>query len=428
MLRGKLLSTLFLLLAALPGMAHAANTVLAGTFTSTADKTAPLPGTCGGSDPLAYQVAGSMQVTVTGTYFVFDALYLRGIKHNGLDISGLLYRGAFNVNNPTANLVTPDGIDGIESVTLQAGVTYVLVVQQWCENREGTWALTFTGPGSVNSESAVDLHAMMEGRFGSTDPVVETACGVSQYHQSGPVQVSTTGTYYYADISFWTNDIDLCLQVFTAPFDPSNPTANRVGTSDPGGAFLDDVGTVELEAGRDYWFVVQPLDIEAYGDYFFLLAPPAPFRINKALAGAWYFPPTNGQGFFMEVYDDQNLLFLAWFTYELQRPVDGTAVLGEPGHRWLTAMGPIDGNSAQMDVYLARGGVFDAPDPPIETPQTNVGSMTVEFDDCISGTVQYAFTTPPVSGQLPIEPVAGLRDHVELCHALSRGPGIPGAL
>jgi len=34
---------------------------------------------------------------------------------------------------------------------------YVLVVQHWCFNREGAWAVTFSGPGSVNSTSAVTV-------------------------------------------------------------------------------------------------------------------------------------------------------------------------------------------------------------------------------------------------------------------------------
>ena len=80
---------LFLLTAllVLPGLAQAANSVVAGTFDGTEAKSAPLPGTCGGSDPLAYQVVDTLRVSVTGDYTVFDALWLDGIKNRGVDVS-----------------------------------------------------------------------------------------------------------------------------------------------------------------------------------------------------------------------------------------------------------------------------------------------------------------------------------------------------
>ena len=80
----------------------------------------------------------------------------------------------------------------------------------------------------------------------------------------------------------------------------------------------------------------------------------------------------------------------------------------------------------ELDVYLARGGAFDSTTPAIEMPQPIVGSLTVEFEDCISGTVTYALTDPVVAGEMPIVPLAG--DHVELCESLTGGPGMPGPL
>ena len=127
----------------------------------------------------------------------------------------------------------------------------------------------------------------------------------------------------------------------------------------------------------------------------------------------------------MDVYDSSNQMFVGWYTFDLSRPVDGTAQLGEPGHRWLTAFGPTDGPVGDLDVYLAKGGAFDSPSPAID-PQEIVGAMTVEFDDCISGTVNYALTEPVVAGEMPIQPLAG--DHVELCESLTGGPGMPGPL
>jgi hypothetical protein len=418
------------LLLAAPAFAQAANTVLAGTFDGSEPRGVPLRGTCGGDDALAYQEAGTLQVSATGSYSVHDVLWLEGIKYGGLDVSALIYAGDFSIDQPTANLITPGGIDYVTNVTLNAGTVYTLVVQQWCDNREGAWALYFHGPGTVTSERAVAVPALTEGTLTASDPTATTACGLGPYRQTGPVRVARSGTYHYSDESLFADVFDMCLQVFTAPFDPGNPAANRVATNDlvdTSGAFLDDVGTVELEAGQDYWFVAQPLDIDITGEYFFVLAPPAPFRISKALAGAWSDPETDGQGFLFDVFDNLNAMFMAWFTFDLERPVDATAQLGEPGHRWLVAVGPIDGAQAQLDVTLAQGGVFDAPQPPVDQSQV-VGTVSIEFQDCISGTVDYSLTTPVVSGRIEIEPVAGLRDHVELCDAQTRGPGEPGPL
>jgi len=422
--RRVLLLSLLLLLA--PGLAQAANTVLAGTFDGTEAKAAPLPGTCGGSDPLAYRVVGTLQVSVTGTYTVYDALYLNGIKDGGLDVSGLLYNGVFDVDNPGLNLVTPDGIDYVTEVTLQAGVSYVLVVQQWCANREGAWALTFSGPGAVDSSAVVTMPALTEGQFTSSDPEASTVCSDGQYHVSGPVQVPESGTYYFTDVSWYAQFFDVCVLVYEGGFDPARPEQNRVPAFEPwtGGDYLDDDGTIELESGKDYYFVVQPLGVAADGDYFFVLAPPAPFRINKALAGGWYNRDTDGQGFFIDVYENSNVAFVGWYTFDLERPTGAEAQLGEPGHRWLVALGPYDGNRGELPIYLSRGGVFDSGTPAVEEPKPVVGTMNLEFSDCTTGAIDYDLTTPAVSGRIPIEPQAN--DHVELCEQMTKGPGVPG--
>ena len=92
------------------------------------------------------------------------------------------------------------------------------------------------------------------------------------------------------------------------------------------------------------------------------------FTINAAISDAWYNPATNGQGFFIIVCEDSKLIFLSWFTYETERPPeDITANLGEPGHRWLTALGPYEGDTALLDVFLSSGMIFDSAVPPVES-------------------------------------------------------------
>jgi hypothetical protein len=409
-------------LLASPLSANAANSVLSDVFDGSEPRLDPLPGSCSGQrDPLAYQDAGSFQVAESGTYYVHDAYQDNPGYFDGVEVTVFIYDGGFDPQNPLNNLVTPEGIFYDGFVELIAGRNYHLVVQHWCKNEKGAWAVTFSGPGNVTSAVSRVVPLETQGVIISEDMRADTECGDAlRYQQTGPVQVQQSGTYYYSDIFTFT-DVDACLQVYTAAFDPANPNANRVGEA------MDDFGTVELQAGRDYYFVVQALDFGPdTGEYFYLLAPQAPFGINKALAGGWFNPQTNGQGFFVDVYEGRNEMFVGWYTFDLDRPVDGTAQLGEPGHRWLTAYGATDGATGDLDVYLARGGAFDSTSPPIETPQTVVGSMNFEFTGCMEGQVDYTLTQPAVSGVIPIQPLSA--DHVELCESLTEKPGVPGPL
>ena len=70
---------------------------------------------------------------------------------------------------------------------------------------------------------------------------------------------------------------------------------------------------------------------------------------------------TDGQGFFFNVFPKAGVLvFLSWFTYEVERPAgDVPYILGEPGHRWLNALGPFSGDRAELILYETVGGVFN---------------------------------------------------------------------
>lgn len=140
--------------------------------------------------------------------------------------------------------------------------------------------------------------------------------------------------------------------------------------------------------------------------------------INSGFNDAWYNPATSGQGFLMTVFPNLQQMFVAWFTYDTERPPDDAeATLGEPGHRWLTAQGPYNGNTATLSVYVTEGGVFDASDPPANNDGVARGTMTIEFADCNEGMVTYELTSPSVSGEIPIKRITG--DNVALCEALA---------
>ena len=55
------------------------------------------------------------------------------------------------------------------------------------------------------------------------------------------------------------------------------------------------------------------------------------FQINAGLNDAWFNPATAGQGLLIAVFPDAASMFIAWFTFDLERPGEGVeAQLGDP--------------------------------------------------------------------------------------------------
>lgn len=139
-------------------------------------------------------------------------------------------------------------------------------------------------------------------------------------------------------------------------------------------------------------------------------------EINAGMNDTWRNIDTRGQGFFVTVFPDIQKVFVGWFTYDVERPpANVTAIMGDPGARWLTAFGPYSGDTATLDIELTQGGIFDSHDPvPTQGPD---GTMVVTFTSCNEGTVTYNIPSVPVSGTIPITRVAN--DNVPVCEALS---------
>ena len=145
--------------------------------------------------------------------------------------------------------------------------------------------------------------------------------------------------------------------------------------------------------------------------------------LNAGINDAWFNPATAGQGFFIIVFPRIEQVFMAWFTYDTERPPpDVTAQLGEPGHRWITAQGAYDGNTALLTVHVAEGGVFDSAQP--QPVLREGGEILLEFITCNAGTVAYDIPSIGRQGLVPIERIA--LDNVALCYALERAGVAPG--
>ncbi len=139
--------------------------------------------------------------------------------------------------------------------------------------------------------------------------------------------------------------------------------------------------------------------------------------INPGLNGSWFNAATSGQGIFIDVFPDIPLVFMAWFTYDTSQAPDGSeAVIGDPNHRWVTAQGPFEGDTANLQITLTTGGLFD---DPATTGNTTVGTIALSFQDCSNGTLGYNFTDAGLSGNIPLTRIAN--DNVGLCEQIVSG-------
>ena len=110
------------------------------------------------------------------------------------------------------------------------------------------------------------------------------------------------------------------------------------------------------------------------------------------------------------------MIFLAWFTYDTERPPqDVTALLGEAGHRWLTALGPYEGDTALLDVFLSSSMIFDSAAPPVTTEQLEGATIEIVWTDCKTGLVKYDIPTLGLMGEIPIQRI--VEDKVAACEA-----------
>lgn len=369
----------------------------------------PVPLSCASAEALGFVRAGEFTVAADGLYSLADAGELVA-----RDVVISIHTGSFNPGNPEANRIAL--VDGGAQLALEAGQNYEMVVQQTCKNLAGVYAIGLTGPGDISSTRVVNTPAWRSGSINAQTSQADFGYGKVAYTASPPVQVSQTGLYRIADLGVLTG-LDTVVHIYHGTFDAQNPNSGRI-------ASVDDGGSVLLEAGVNYRFVASVAVPGATGNWRFEMFPPGDMQINPGLNGAWFNPATNGQGVLMEIYPDIQLVFIAWFTFDLEQPPSGEeALLGAPGQRWLTGSGTYHSgaSSLELDVQLTSGGVFDDA-PPLANTETGYGTVTLEFADCKTAMLDYDLSTGPVSGQIALQRIAA--DNVDLCAELTDGPGV----
>jgi hypothetical protein len=141
------------------------------------------------------------------------------------------------------------------------------------------------------------------------------------------------------------------------------------------------------------------------------------FRITAGLNDTWVSAGAPFQGLFFTVFEDLNLLFLGWFTYDSEVPSEPfQAVFGADDHRWVTGLGVFAGNSVTVGMELTTGGIFNGSDP-VPTQTQEYGTVTIVFENCSKATLTYNFPSVGLSGTMMLTRVVD--DNVELCEILA---------
>jgi hypothetical protein len=243
-------------------------------------------------------------------------------------------------------------------------------------NPANTDVSVFSACFAVDDSQNVDLLANLRGNTGAATFELDTfsdqncTSAVSQV-VSTPVQANQTWTTYTLEDVPLTDGSQSAMVVLTA----TEGTDGSAGDANFDHIQLGPAGTV-----------------------------PGFVDVNQeGLTGTWYNPQTNGQGMQFTFSPDDTTpgvgtLFGTWYTFD-------TTAGDETRQRWYTIQAPLTTSAESVDfpIYQNTGGNFDA--PPATTP-TQVGTGSLAFDSCTSGTFTYAFDdgrngTIPLSRIMP---------------------------
>jgi hypothetical protein len=369
-------------------------------------KANPIDGTtCG--PPLnlqpPYLDSGIFQVPTSERYEVFNSDPVWGLQPVIIGV----YTAQFQSGNVSSNrYALIEG--GYGQVDLQSGVDYELVVQPRCGLGFDVFipfhvgvAIAPLDPASTALATGGGLRplpAYMQGFFTGDEPKYNDGGNNFLYEANGPIHVPSTGVYYlnpivaegYVGPGIWIHD---------APFDPEHPFDNVV-------PYIADQA-IYLRADQDYYFVESLLEAEnETGKWIFTLAQQSEdaFFINAGMNGNWWNPQLAGQGFFVDVLEDQGAVFVGWFTYDVDAPSNpDEATVGYSGSRWLTAYGPYEpyeGTSADLAIELTTGGILGEVQGVVQVG--DYGTMHLDFQDCSTGTISYDIPSANVAGHVDI--------------------------
>ncbi len=320
----------------------------------------------------------------------------------------------------TGPVVAEDDDDGVGTNsritrTLTAG-SYTIEATTSAGTQSGDFTVSVTvdeTPPPPECEYQIDTGVDVKG---SWDPACASTHRVGAY--------ASYYTFSLASTQEVTIDLTSSKDTYLFLLQGSGQTGEELDRNDDSGDGDNSRITMTLSAGT---YTVEATTYSSATTGSFVISVSAkepgcddcPFPINSGLNDAWFNPATGGQGFTILVYPVMKQMFVTWFTFDVERPPgDLTAMLGDPGQRWLTAQGPYDGDTATLTIYVTEGGVFDAATPAATTDQDGDGTMTIQFADCDNGLVMYDITSLGFSDEIPIERI--VQDNVPLCEMLAK--------
>ena len=393
--------------------ALADHVTLSARWDGSEDLVSAFQGTCNGAGDLALRQFNPIQVSDSGTYHLGDA-------SDGLpgDLMIAVYAGDIDAAVTGDEPIATFGDGG--PVSLEAGQNYTVAVQHWCKNiSPASFAVSLSGPGDITGSDVVISPEWSLGFIDESSPMAVFSEKARGYVASDPVKVPATGLYHFADVAL-SGRLDSEIRVYRDFFNSADTEMNLV-------ARLDDSGDVALVSSVNYQFVVVARTEGNSGEWHWVMFPPGDLRFNSGFSGNWYNEETSGQGMLLDVMPEKQLVFAAWFTYELQRPdAAADAVIGDIGHRWFTALGSYEegDKTITLNITNTTGGVFDSADPPVSR-QPDYGTIELEFTDCLNASMTYSMPAGPVDEITPIPLTRAVNDHVPLCANLgSMGPGV----
>lgn len=371
------------------------NFTVSGSFDGTEPTMAADPNSCDGVAK-RYRVAGTITVSVSGSYNFVDAgnwFPFVFPESSIADTVIMIYAGTFNPALPSVNRVA--SVDEFDPVQLDAGTSYVLVVQHWCAEFNGAYAIVIDGGQATVSGDGFTSLPRTIGNFTAQSPTANFADlgGVRRY-SSEAVTVSASGTYYLIDIGEELGGSLMSLRVYEGSFNPLDTDANLVVNT--GGFFAE---AFSLQAGVNYVFVLVEVSPNSQRLQY-VLFPPGPFSFNPGLNGAWVAENIAYQGILMEVLPSAGILFFAQFTFPdtvvattssksriTTQAASGNEAqpqaVGSSDQRWLTAFGAIpgDGNLMTIKYENTTGGRFNA-ETPAATIDSDYGDGWIEGVTC----------------------------------------------
>lgn len=396
-----------------------------GNFVVSVYRDVPAEGDCGEVIPLNTDVSGSWKSDCAsqhraGSYAKYYTFTLANSKDVTIDLTSTqdTYMYLLSGSSQTGSVLLEDDDGGSGSnsriiITLFAG-TYTVEATTFDSGVSGNFVVSVT-TDLPSTSACIEPIATNT----SIMDAWEAGCGSRHRPQSYAKYFTfTLLSSQEVTIDLQSTDADSYLYLLSG----SGQTGPLIEQDDDGGSSGSDARIVRTLSAGTYTIEATTYAASRTGDFVVSLnvsgCTDCPFQINAGLNDAWYSPATSGQGLTITVFPDSKQVFVAWFTFDTERPPeDVTAMLGEPGHRWLTAQGPYDGDTAELTIYVTEGGVFDSPNPAATTDEDGDGTLTLEFADCNDALATYEITSLDISGEIPLQRI--VTENVPLCELLA---------